>query len=61
MIRTEETALLEEGSSESDHGEGSGEEEEEEEGVGGGGKRVQSDHDDELINLYSSPSHKCPN
>ena len=50
MIRTEETALLEEGSSESDHGEGSGEEEEEE-GVGGGGKRVQSDHDDELINL----------
>ena len=54
MIRTEETALLEEGSSDSDHGEGSGEEEEEEEeeeGVGGGGKRVQSDHDDELINL----------
>ena len=49
MIRTEETALLEEGSRESDHGEGSGEEEEE--GVGGGGKRVQSDHDDEPINL----------
>ena len=48
MVRAEETALLEKGSSKSDHGEGSGEEEEER--VGGGGKRVQSDHNDEMIN-----------
>ena len=46
MTRTEETSLLEEGSSGSDHGEGSGEE-----GEGGGGERRRPDQDDELINL----------
>ena len=53
MTRTEETALLEEISSGSDHGERSGEEEEEEEGERGtGGKRKKSaDQDDELIDL----------
>ena len=52
MTQTEETSLLEEGSSESDHGEGSGEE-----GEGGGGKegkggrRRHPEQDEELINL----------
>ena len=52
MTRTEETSLLEEGSSGSDGGEGS----EGEEGGGGGEgergrRRGHSDHDEELINL----------
>ena len=52
MTRTEETSLLEEGSSGSDRGEGSGEEGE---GGGGeegeGGRRRRPDQDEELINL----------
>ena len=56
MTRTEETSLLEEGSSDSDHGEGSegeeeGEEEEEERGGGKGGKKRRPDRDEELIDL----------
>ena len=54
MTRTEETALLEDGSSSgSDGGEGSGEEgEEEREGGQEGGKGRQSvDQDEELIDL----------
>ena len=47
MTRTEEMSLLEEGSSDSDHGEGSGGEEEE----GGRGKKTRPDHDEELVNL----------
>ena len=52
MTRTEETSLLEEGSSGSDHGEGSGEEGEGGGGEGGEGEtRRRPDQDDELINL----------
>ena len=50
MTRTEETSLLEEGSSGSEHGEGSGEEEGEG-GGGEGGKRRRRDQDEELIDL----------
>ena len=46
MTRTEETALLEDSSSESGHGEGSGEEEEED-----GGKTRHPACDETLINL----------
>ena len=54
MTCTEETSLLEEGSSDSDHGEGSeGEEgeEEEERGGGKGGKKRRPNRDEELIDL----------
>ncbi|CAI8021400.1 hypothetical protein GBAR_LOCUS12704 [Geodia barretti] len=50
MTLTEETSLLEEGSSGSEYGEGSGEEEGEGEG-GKGGKRRPRDKDEELIIL----------
>ena len=58
LRRTEETSLLEEGSSESDQGEeGSGGEGEGEGGGGGGGEegargeKKRPDHDEELIDL----------
>ena len=54
MTHTEETSLLEESSSDSDHGEGSeGEEgeDEEERGGGKGGKKKRPDRDEELIDL----------